>query len=283
MSGSTYAAAAAAVRGRRAAGRAGGRAARGGRLPAGARHGPGRRARARAHRVRCWTDWPTLPGCGSSGRPTHDGPGRRGVVRRRRRPPARRRPGAGRPGHRGPGGPPLRAAAAPPVRRARPRRGPRSTCTTTTDEVTRSVDGLRAGAQGSSGRRREHGPLPGDHPRPLPSTRTGEGLRDPFDAEVHHVNPTCGDEVTLRVRLGHRRERPWTTCRTTRQGCAISQAVRPRCCTDLVIGRPLDEVARHPRGHARRCSPAAAQRPGTRSVLGDGVALAGRRASTPRA
>ncbi len=29
----------------------------------------------------------------------------------------------------------------------------------------------------------------------------GAGLRDPFDAEVHHVNPTCGDEVTLRVRL----------------------------------------------------------------------------------
>ena len=21
----------------------------------------------------------------------------------------------------------------------------------------------------------------------------GAGLRDPFDAEVHHVNPTCGD------------------------------------------------------------------------------------------
>ena len=27
------------------------------------------------------------------------------------------------------------------------------------------------------------------------------GLREPFDAEVHHVNPTCGDEVTLRVQL----------------------------------------------------------------------------------
>ena len=27
------------------------------------------------------------------------------------------------------------------------------------------------------------------------------GLRDPFNAEVHHVNPTCGDEVTLRVTL----------------------------------------------------------------------------------
>src|SRR5262245_34718328 len=27
------------------------------------------------------------------------------------------------------------------------------------------------------------------------------GLREPFDAQVHHVNPTCGDEVTLRVTL----------------------------------------------------------------------------------
>ena len=28
-----------------------------------------------------------------------------------------------------------------------------------------------------------------------------KGLREPYDAEVHHVNPTCGDEVTLRVTL----------------------------------------------------------------------------------
>ena len=27
------------------------------------------------------------------------------------------------------------------------------------------------------------------------------GLRAPFEAEVHHVNPTCGDEITLRVHL----------------------------------------------------------------------------------
>ena len=27
------------------------------------------------------------------------------------------------------------------------------------------------------------------------------GLRDGFDAEVHHVNPSCGDELTLRVHL----------------------------------------------------------------------------------
>ena len=29
----------------------------------------------------------------------------------------------------------------------------------------------------------------------------GRGLREPFDAEAHHVNPTCGDEVTMRVYL----------------------------------------------------------------------------------
>ena len=27
------------------------------------------------------------------------------------------------------------------------------------------------------------------------------GLRAPFGAEVHHVNPSCGDEVTLRVSM----------------------------------------------------------------------------------
>ena len=27
------------------------------------------------------------------------------------------------------------------------------------------------------------------------------GLPEDFDAEVHHVNPTCGDEVTLRVAM----------------------------------------------------------------------------------
>ena len=28
-----------------------------------------------------------------------------------------------------------------------------------------------------------------------------KGLRDPFDAEVHHVNPTCGDEVSVMSRI----------------------------------------------------------------------------------
>ena len=28
-----------------------------------------------------------------------------------------------------------------------------------------------------------------------------QGLREPFDAESYQINPTCGDEVTLRVAL----------------------------------------------------------------------------------
>ena len=27
------------------------------------------------------------------------------------------------------------------------------------------------------------------------------GLRDPYEAEVTHVNPSCGDEILLRVHL----------------------------------------------------------------------------------
>ena len=29
----------------------------------------------------------------------------------------------------------------------------------------------------------------------------GAGLRDPFDAESMQINPTCGDEITLRLRV----------------------------------------------------------------------------------
>ena len=49
------------------------------------------------------------------------------------------------------------------------------------------------------------------------------GLREPFGAEVHHVNPTCGDEVTLRVALSS----DGATVNDISydgQGCSISQA-----------------------------------------------------------
>jgi nitrogen fixation NifU-like protein len=64
------------------------------------------------------------------------------------------------------------------------------------------------------------------------------GLPDDFDAEVHHVNPTCGDEVTLRVRLvdGRIADLGWDG-----DGCSISQA-STSVMSDLVIDKSIDEA-----------------------------------------
>src|SRR5437762_5574474 len=69
-----------------------------------------------------------------------------------------------------------------------------------------------------------------------------KGLRDPFEAEVHHVNPTCGDEVTLRVHLdGAGSEAVVTDVSYDAMGCSISQAAAS-VMTDLVIGKSVDEA-----------------------------------------
>ena len=68
------------------------------------------------------------------------------------------------------------------------------------------------------------------------------GLRDPFDAEVHHVNPTCGDEVTMRVHLsGAGDDAVVEDVSYDAEGCSISQAATS-VMTDLVIGKPLHEA-----------------------------------------
>jgi nitrogen fixation NifU-like protein len=64
------------------------------------------------------------------------------------------------------------------------------------------------------------------------------GLREPFDAEVHHVNPTCGDEVTLRVQLEGDVVRDVSY---NAEGCSISQA-SASAMTELVLDRPIAEV-----------------------------------------
>lgn len=72
------------------------------------------------------------------------------------------------------------------------------------------------------------------------------GLRAPYEAEVHHVNPTCGDEVTLRVHLED--TDAGTVVRDVSydaEGCSISQA-SASVMADLVIGQNLDEaLAKH--------------------------------------
>jgi nitrogen fixation protein NifU and related proteins len=65
-----------------------------------------------------------------------------------------------------------------------------------------------------------------------------KGLREPYDAEVHHVNPTCGDEVTLRVRLDGD---DVADVSYDALGCSISQA-SASVMADLIIGRPVKEA-----------------------------------------
>ena len=64
------------------------------------------------------------------------------------------------------------------------------------------------------------------------------GLRDPFEAEVHHVNPTCGDEVTLRVHLA---DGLVEDVSYDAVGCSISQA-SASVLTELVIGKKIDDA-----------------------------------------
>lgn len=63
------------------------------------------------------------------------------------------------------------------------------------------------------------------------------GLREPYQAQVTHVNPTCGDEVMLRVALDGDRV---TDVSYEGVGCSISQA-STSVMTDLVIGRTVEE------------------------------------------
>lgn len=63
------------------------------------------------------------------------------------------------------------------------------------------------------------------------------GLRDPYEAEVHHVNPSCGDEVTLRL---HVDGDTVTDVSYEGMGCSISQA-STSVMSDLVIGRSVSD------------------------------------------
>jgi nitrogen fixation protein NifU and related proteins len=69
-----------------------------------------------------------------------------------------------------------------------------------------------------------------------------KGLREPFDAEVLHVNPTCGDEVTLRVTLKDADGGPSVAdVSYDALGCAISQA-SASVMTEMIIGKTVREA-----------------------------------------
>ena len=68
------------------------------------------------------------------------------------------------------------------------------------------------------------------------------GLREPFDAEVHHVNPTCGDEITMRVHLdGEGDAATVADISYDSLGCSISQA-SASVLYDLLLGKSVGEA-----------------------------------------
>nr|WP_194305459.1 SUF system NifU family Fe-S cluster assembly protein [Dietzia sp. DQ11-38-2] len=98
------------------------------------------------------------------------------------------------------------------------------------------------------------------------------GLREPFGAEVHHVNPTCGDELTLRLRLSD----DLSTIEDVSydaQGCSISQASTSMM-ADLIVGRTVSESLRAYDAFHEMISSRGTNE-GDEEILDDAVALSG--------
>jgi nitrogen fixation NifU-like protein len=97
-----------------------------------------------------------------------------------------------------------------------------------------------------------------------------KGLRAPFDVEVHHVNPTCGDEVTVRVQVidGVVQDVSYDG-----QGCSISQA-STSVMTDLVIGKPVEDALLTHEAFLELMQSRGQLEP-DEDVLEDGIAFAG--------
>jgi nitrogen fixation NifU-like protein len=100
------------------------------------------------------------------------------------------------------------------------------------------------------------------------------GLREPFDAEVHHVNPTCGDEVTLRVALKDAGGEPeLADVSYEALGCSISQA-SASVLSDLVTGRTVSDAMKISDAF-RELMQSRGQAEPDEDLLGDAVAFAG--------
>ena len=110
------------------------------------------------------------------------------------------------------------------------------------------------------------------------------GLREPFDAEVTHVNPVCGDEVTLRVVLkdsdagfgrggGVEANIVVADVSYDALGCSISQA-SASVLTDLLIGKPVGE-AMNVNDQFLALMQSQGEGEPDEDVLGDAVAFAG--------
>lgn len=91
-----------------------------------------------------------------------------------------------------------------------------------------------------------------------------------FDAQVHHVNPSCGDEITLNLTLkdGNVDQVTWDGV-----GCSISQA-SVSIMSDLLQGKSLQD-ARIIEGEFLELMQSKGSKNGNEDLLEDAVAFAG--------
>src|SRR5699024_6677265 len=243
------------------------------RLPRRPRYGAHRRPRAVPHPAGARRPRRHRRGAG-------DRPGRlaaahgSGLPRHPRPAPARRRSGAGLARPPGAGGPPLRLAAAPPLRPARH----------DARQLLRAHHrrrGRRLRLRGRPHRRVLRIPLMSS---PLSALYTElviehdkrplhAGLREPFGAEVHHVNPTCGDEITLRLQLSDNGSRRIENYSYDAACCAMSRA-SASIMAYLRIGRTVYETD-PVRAHFDEAMRSRGRIEGDEDLIGDGVALLG--------
>ena len=96
------------------------------------------------------------------------------------------------------------------------------------------------------------------------------GLREPYDVEVNHVNPTCGDELSLRVRVA---DGVLEDVSYDALGCSISIASTSVLAQEA-IGRPVADTLETYR-HVRTMLTSKGEDAGDPEQIGDAVAFAG--------
>lgn len=95
-------------------------------------------------------------------------------------------------------------------------------------------------------------------------------LKTDFDAQVHHINPSCGDEITLNLKLSGNtvQDISWDGV-----GCSISQA-SVSILTDLLIGKKLEDAEKISSSFMQLMQ-SKGREIGDEDLLEDAVALAG--------
>jgi len=97
-----------------------------------------------------------------------------------------------------------------------------------------------------------------------------KGLAATYDAQVHHVNPSCGDEITLNVSLEGDKVAAITWDGV---GCSISQA-SVSILSDLLLGKSITE-ADHILSNFTELMQSKGTMVGDDEILEDAVAMAG--------